>query len=107
MYYFAELGWGKRNSGYAHRCRVAVEQIDDRKYRIHGINYYPGTRRGWVMNPKSIWGSPDNYGVLTGILEAKKKVTVQHKSLQSIVTATVIEKYPVEKPKSLTSPLER
>jgi hypothetical protein len=105
MYYVAELGWQKRNNKYAQRCRVGVEQVEEEKYCVYGMLYYPNSQNRWVMNPNSIWQPPGGY--LLGALKKNKKVRVQHRSLQSIVTATVIEVYPVERPKGITSPLAR
>jgi hypothetical protein len=108
MFYVIEFGWGKKTNGlYNTQCRAGVELIGENKYRIYGVNYHIRPGKKWVMNPNTVWGPPDPAGSITGILKKNKKIQIKHRSLASIVQATIISFAPVIPPGKFTSPLAR
>ncbi|MEM4247567.1 MAG: hypothetical protein QXF14_04605, partial [Candidatus Woesearchaeota archaeon] len=58
----------------------------------------------WLMPSDTVWKSPDYGSLLKGVLRKNKKVRLCHRSLDRIVTATVLSVLPVRLPEGFTSP---
>ncbi|MEM2916433.1 MAG: hypothetical protein QXT19_03705 [Candidatus Woesearchaeota archaeon] len=108
MYYIVELGWGKKTkTGYYMHCQAGVSLIKNDEYCVHGLNYFQKGKNRWLMHSDTVWKRLDYSSLLKGVLRKNGKVRLCHRSLDKIVTATVLSVSPVSLPAGFTFPQGR